>query len=781
VRVAEPNETLTSALAYASRGWPVLPLHSPLDDQCSCGKQNCKNIGKHPRLPNGLNGASTDANTIRSWWLRWPTANVGIITGKESGFVVLDNDSRSGGDAALGTMEAMNGPLSRTVESATGGGRHMLFRHPGQPIRNKVGIKVRGLKRSGLDLRGDGGYIVAPPSLHANGKRYCWVVSPDELEPQEMPAWLLAIATQGASGRGRSSHADADAEPISEGARNDTLFRMACEWRASGDDEGMILVRLRGVPCTPRLDDQELQRIARSAAGHRKGYRPSDVGNARRLVHRHGKDLRYCRALKTWLLWDGKRWKRDVTGEVDRRAKDTIIALYADATREPDTAARSALIRHALHSEAEPRIRAMVALAATDVAVAVSQDQLDSDPWLLNVETGTLDLRTGALLPHNREHLITRIAPVDYAPGASCPIWENFLNQMVPDAELRGFLQRAVGLTLTGDTGEEVLLFVHGPTNAGKSTFTEAVKATLGDYATTADFEAFLRRKEPGIRNDIARMAGARMVLSLEVDEGRQLAVSVIKSLTGGDTVTARFLHKEFFEFRPTFKLWLVANHKPTASAADAALWRRIRVIPFTRSLAESDRDPNVKKTLRDSTRSRSAILAWAVQGCLAWQKDGLGSPPAVRRATESYRKECDALERFLSERCVLRPDARVGADDLYSEYKSWCEEQDETPLAQQAFGKELTKREIGRKRGTGGRGVRMGIALSDRSDQSDLQFGKSSLEAPLREKTSANGSLASLRSLDENAKEAAEERAAILEFEAGLDPAELERIAEDA
>jgi putative DNA primase/helicase len=501
----------------------------------------------------------------------------------------------------------------------------------------------------------------------------------------------------------------------------------------------------------------------------------SDVGNAQRLIAQHGKDLRYCQAFKCWFVWDGSRWKRDESGEVMRRAKSTSRAIYHEACQQQD-GEQSKLAKHAIASEKEDRLRAMMNLAASEPGIMIPPRDLDSDPWLLNVENGTLDLRSGILLSHTRGHLITRVAPVAYVPGGTCPIWESFLRRMVPDIELRAFLQRAVGLTLTGDTREEVLLFVHGPTNAGKSTFTEAMKATMGDYATTADFEAFLRRRDPGIRNDIARMAGARMVLSLEVEEGRHLAVAVIKSLSGGDTVTARFLHREFFEFRPTFKLWLVANHRPAASASDGAFWRRIRVVPFAQSLPESERDPSIKRTLRDSPATRSAILAWAVQGCLDWQKEGLGTPPAVRSATESYRKECDALERFLSERCVLRADARVAAEDLFSEYKSWCEEEDETPLTQQAFGKELTKRELGRRRGTGGRGIRVGIALSDRSDQSDLPFAKSSLDASLREKTSTNGSLGSLGSLDENAQGAAEERAAIAEAKAELDLAPEER-----
>lgn len=764
------NELLTAALAYASRGWSVFPLHSPEGTGCSCGGPKCTRIGKHPRIPNGLKGASIDAATIQAWWRRWPTANIGILTGRESGIVAFDVDPRHGGEVALNILESTREPLPATTESATGTGGHRIFRHPGKPVPNRTGIKIPGVKQSGLDVRGDGGYIVAPPSLHANGKRYCWVHPPDELTPQEMPAWLLALLLGGPADPGRTSQATRDAEPISEGARNETLFRMACEWRASGDDEETILGRLRSVPCEPTLDDAELCQIAKSAARFAKGFRPSDVGNARRLVERHGRDLRHCRALKTWFFWDGKRWKRDLTGEVDRRAKETIIALYGDAVRAHDGDARSALVKHALRSEAEKCIRAMVALASTEGAVAVPPDQFDADPWLLNVENGTLDLRTGELLPHRREHLITRLAPVAYDPNATSSAFTAFLEKMLPDPAVRSAVQRAMGSTLTGITADEKLFFAHGPTNAGKSTFAEAMKALLGDYAATTDFETFLRKRDGGTRNDIARLAGARMVVSLEVDEGKRLAVALVKSLTGGDTVTTRFLYGEFFEFLPAFKLWLFANHRPDASAEDSALWRRILVIPFTQSLSEAERDESVKRILREDRGVRSAILAWAVRGCLEWQEKGLAPPAAILQATGDYREECDSIGDFIAECCVLDSQARAWAGELHKAYKQWCEESGDRPMSQKAFGRRLTERGLKRQRGSRGRYCRDGIRVGEPCERSDAPDDNSP-SAPAYEESPPEGVDRSHGS--HGAPE--DERAAILEFEAGLDREEAE------
>jgi putative DNA primase/helicase len=234
-------------------------------------------------------------------------------------------------------------------------------------------------------------------------------------------------------------------------------------------------------------------------------------------------------------------------------------------------------------------------------------------------------------------------------------------------------LQRAAGYSLTGDTREEVLPFVHGEGGSGKSTFGEALKSVLGDYAVTADFESFLRRRDTGIRNDLARLAGARLVLSLEVEDGRRLATALLKSLTGRDTISARFLNHEFFEFRPAFKLWLVANHRPTADASDEGLWRRVLLVPFTVALPPDERDPIVKQVLTEDPKARSAILAWAVRGALEWQARGLQVPDSVRLATKGYREECDDLAGFFEDCCVFNRDARTKSADLIASCGTWC------------------------------------------------------------------------------------------------------------
>jgi len=418
----------------------------------------------------------------------------------------------------------------------------------------------------------------------------------------------------------------------------------------------------------------------------------------------------------TWLIWDRIRWARDETGEIVRRAKETVTAIYSDAAASTDPDLGKALAKHALKSQHERRIAGMIELAKTETEVAVRASELDTDGWLLNCLNGTIDLRTGRLYPQNRQDLITKLALVQYQPDARSREWTTFLERVQPDHRTRRFIQRAVGYTLTGDTREEKLFFAHGMSNTGKTTFLEGLKGALGDYATTADFETFLKRRgDAGIRNDVARLAGARLVISVEVDEGKRLAEGLLKALTGGDTVAARFLYREFFEFRPQFKLWLAANSRPRVRAEDDAMWRRIVQIPFTSVIPSADRDPELKQHIRENPAIRSAILAWAVTGSLEWQRHGLDIPQPVAAYTEEYRQENDRIGEWLEDCCVLRPDRTTLAGILLRSYREWAERNGEEVLRPAALGRALAARGLQRDRqGHGGRKVWRGIGLRE-------------------------------------------------------------------
>ena len=359
-----------------------------------------------------------------------------------------------------------------------------------------------------------------------------------------------------------------------------------------------------------------------------KTFHLTDAGNAERLTETFGDILIFAPLWQRWLVWNEGRWDAETGPEqTERRALLVVRAMYAEAAATEDVAERQRLADWAKKSESNGRVQAMLSLAQH--MLAHYPREFDIDSYMYKCKNGTLDLRTGRLREHRPEDMVTKFSPVEYDANARLDLWDHFLDTVTDgDQEKEAFLQRAIGYSLSGDTREEKLFFVHGGAATGKSTFIEAVRATLGDYAVIADFETFLKRREVGqIRNDIARLHGARFVASVEVDEGKRLAEGLVKVLTGGDSVASRFLYKESFEFRPQFKLWLAANHAPRVRDDDAAIWRRIIRIPFEHEIPEADQDPKVKATLRDPQIAGPAIRAWAVKGCLAWQKHGLAVP----------------------------------------------------------------------------------------------------------------------------------------------------------
>jgi len=335
----------------------------------------------------------------------------------------------------------------------------------------------------------------------------------------------------------------------------------------------------------------------------------------------------------------------------------------------------------------------MLTLANSEPGIPVMPSDLDANPWTLNVLNGAINLRTGQLSKPRRQDLITKLAPVIYDPDAQCPLWERFLLEVMGgDQELVSFLQRAIGCTLTGDTSEQVIFILHGKGANGKSTLLETLRAMLGeDYTVQIRAESLMVKQGDTIPNDIARLKGARLVNARETEEGKRLAEALVKEMTGGDTMTARFMRGEFFDFKPEFKLFLAANHKPTIRGTDLAIWRRIRLIPFDVTFPEDKQDKQLAKKLR---RELPGILAWAVRGCQGWQVlGGLGTPAAVKTATEEYRSESDTLAAFLEECTVTEDNTETQAKPMYEAYKAWCEENGERYEKQTMFGRRIKER----------------------------------------------------------------------------------------
>ena len=433
-----------------------------------------------------------------------------------------------------------------------------------------------------------------------------------------------------------------------------------------------------------------------------------DTANARRFVHEHGARLRHVAQRRRWLRWGGWRWVDDATGDADRGAKQTARNLLREAAAVENEQARKDALKWAVTSQNEPRIRAMLTLAATEPELVVSADDLDTATYLLACPNGTVDLRTGNLRAPSAADLITRGTTVRYEPAAECPRWERTLGEVFDgDDDLIAFFQRWAGYSLTGDTGEHVIAVLHGAGCNGKTTIVETIKRLAGDLAVTAAFDTFARaRGDRGPRNDLARLAGARIVVGSESGEGRRLDEATLKEITGGDRIAARFLYGEHFEFRPAFKLWLVTNHLPRVDGDDNAIWRRLRLIPFDVSF-EGREDRTLIAQLE---RELPGILAWAVRGCLDWQHHGLGQASAVEHATRAYRQDEDLLGAFLAERCGTGGEAP--ARDLRAAFDAWAAECGERSMSGAALGKRLAKRGIHAVRRAKGQRVYIGIHL---------------------------------------------------------------------
>ncbi len=399
----------------------------------------------------------------------------------------------------------------------------------------------------------------------------------------------------------------------------------------------------------------------------------TDLGNAERLAARFGDRLRYCPPRKKWLIWNGQRWEWDETGSVMGLARNVVRSIYREAESADSADTAKTLASWAGKSESADRLSAMVKLAQTEQGIPVMPDALDANPWLFNCQNGTLDLRTGTLQPHNRQDLITKMAPVQYDPDAQSDIWDKFLSDATGgDEELVRYLQRVAGYVLTGDIREKCFFFLYGPPNAGKSTFIDALANTLGDYHMSSSFSTWCKQTlAGGNRGDIVRLLGARLVTSVEVQKGVRWDEEIVKRVTGGDEIVAAAKYEAEISFRASFKLLLAANDAPSIRDDDDGMWDRMRRIPFTH--VPPERDPVIRRILCDPPSSGAAILAWAVQGCLAWQREGLGTCRAVEASTLEYRQEMDVFGSFLEDACVLEPGARVERGELARAYQDWC------------------------------------------------------------------------------------------------------------
>ena len=413
----------------------------------------------------------------------------------------------------------------------------------------------------------------------------------------------------------------------------------------------------------------------------------------------HSENWRFVAGWGQWLVWTGTRWEREGT----LRAYD----LARIVCRTTAATCPIGKLRAKLSSAAT--VAAVERLARADRRHASTTEVWDRDPWLLNTPGGIVDLRTGKIMDHDRSLGMTKIATA--TPVEDCPAWHEFLATITNnDAELQAYLRRVVGYCLTGVTREHALFFLYGTGANGKSVFVNTVSTTVGDYATTAPIDMFMAATGERHPTDMAGLRGARLVAAVETEQGRRWAESKLKALTGGDKITARFMRQDFFEFVPQFKLVIAGNHKPAIRNIDEAMRRRFHMIPFTVTIPPAKRDKTLTDRLLDE---RDGILAWAVEGCLEWQRQGLNPPPTVLAATEEYFEDEDTLGRWIGEACDQRPSGTELVSTLFNAWKIWAEAAGEHVGSIRGFSQNLASRGFAKWRdpGTTQRGYR-GIAL---------------------------------------------------------------------
>ena len=424
----------------------------------------------------------------------------------------------------------------------------------------------------------------------------------------------------------------------------------------------------------------------------------TDSTNAFRLLKEYGKDIRYIAPWKKWIVWNGSQWEIDSSDAlVHSKGLQMVRGIYAELYKTADYRERYEIERYVKQSESTHRRIASIRAATWIPEFNASVEDLDRDPWLLNVENGTINLKTGELLPHRQEDNITKIAKVTYDKNADCPKWKQFIREIMDyKADLVSFLQAAAGWAISGDTSEQAMFILYGTGANGKSTFLNVIHRILGDYAMSTYADTFMKRNNNNTTNDIARLRGARFVTTAETEQGKRLSEHLIKQVTGNDPLTARFLYGEYFNFIPTFKIFMASNHKPVIKGTDHGIWRRIKLIPFTTRISNDKMDRDLEQKLLEE---KSGILNWLIEGALRWQKEKLITPAIIANATDEYRGEMDVIGNFIKERCVQKPELSIRARELFRAYQDWCNESNEQATSERMFGLRLKELGIPQKR----------------------------------------------------------------------------------
>jgi putative DNA primase/helicase len=658
------EDALTRARRYRALGLGIVPLEAgkktpdasalPLDAD-----------GKPTWAP--LQMARPTDEQLVAWFGNGTQRNIGIVPREL--FIFVDGDSAK----ALEWMrENLPTPGMRT---RTARGEHWGYR---RPTGVDVPAEIRVSDSLGIELKRERQYLVAPGSVHPTGVLY------EEIEP--WPTSMVEVPELPAAVFGRRK-AKAQAEPlasdVSEGGRNDSMFREACRLRRLGHEELEVLatlVALNEHRCHPPLPLRELQTIAKSASKYQPASEQcplTESGDAAFFADRHADDLRFDHRAERWLALDDMSgiWLPDTDGKVMRLALASMRARQEEALRISESDPRKKAADWAIKGESRARLANLLALAKNVPPVADSGENWDAVAHLLGVENGAVDLTTGQLRhaqPHER---VTMRAAVAYDSQAQSTLWEKTLCGVFPDAGERHYFQTAVGYTATGAMNLDKWFLPYGPKGRnGKGTLLGAVRTALGDYAIELDAATFDRRKD-GAPFNLAKLPGKRFAHCAEAGDSTTLHHDRIKQISGGDPLMAGDKHQRAFEFRPVCKLWFSCNTRPKVTDESAAFWARVVVIFFGQTFLGRE-DTSIRDALRNDPRHQRAVLRWIVEGAVRfYAQKGLGEmPPAFAAATAEFQLENDRLAEFYEAMCVLGEGCRAKASELWRAYRTWAE-----------------------------------------------------------------------------------------------------------
>lgn len=689
--LSDLHSTADLVRSYQRLGWALFPVHSIEDDECTCGKPDCSSAGKHPITPNGVKDATNDLGQLTRWFtVEFPWANIGLATGAVSGVDVVDVDNGLRKDGSTSWMvwqqeltdfgRDRSKVLPETLTSRTGGGGvHFFWRHaPG--LSNRTGWLRH------VDFRTTGGYVVLPPSDHASGRPYEWLRGGSQTLAEMTPELVEAIRTGGKSdGRGeRLPDAARILAGVPEGERDDTLFRWACQLRRTlNDDRGLIeLLILQAAESSGFPRDQALvkvdQAFRQDHSDDANNVGPDEIrltggGNGTRFARMYGEQTVYVNGLG-WHRWDGSIWTLAPDTFMEHLGKGVVEELYSLA-RADGLAAFEAkqMFGFAKKTDNAAGISDMLRSARSDLGLVRDVGDLDVDPAMLTVANGTVNLRTGELLPISRFDLSTSRSAYPYDPSVPTPRWNAFLHRtMSGNQEMIEFLRRLGGYCFTGLHNEHFLALMLGNGRNGKNTFYEIITGLMGDLCMPAFPPAAITAKRADDQMT-AMLLGKRLAVVNEMARAAKINPATVKSYTGDEFQTGKLLYKDRFTFRSTAKLWLISNHKPEILDNSDGMWDRVLFIPWDAYIPSAERIVGLKDLML--AEEAPGILAWFVAGAREYFESGdLGIPGLVRQKAESFRQEEDHVGRFIEDQLILGGDQFMTREQLLIEYKAWCD-----------------------------------------------------------------------------------------------------------